>query len=103
MKSSEHVTLANAQAMKKELKAATSIQKRGKYALNIPSHIRAEAGNVPCVTVHKLLENTLVRSIHKKNSSEVLQITGRKKLRKIQSKEKDNSAKLEEPIKLTMN
>ena len=34
--SSEYVILANAEALNKELKAATSIQKRGKYALNIP-------------------------------------------------------------------
>ena len=38
------VTLADAESVNKELKAATSIQKRGKYELNIPSCIRAEVG-----------------------------------------------------------
>ena len=44
MKSSEHVTSKDEEAVKKILKAATSCQKRGKYTLNIPSGIRAEVG-----------------------------------------------------------
>ena len=44
VKSSEHVTLADAEAVNKELKVATSIQKRREYALNTPSRIRAEVG-----------------------------------------------------------
>ena len=44
MKSPEHVTLADAEAVNIELKAATSIHKRGKYSLNIPSRIRTETG-----------------------------------------------------------
>ena len=42
LKSTEDVTFA--EAVKKELKATTSIQNRGKYALNIPSRIRTEVG-----------------------------------------------------------
>ena len=44
VKSSGHATLADAEAANKELKVANSIQKRRKYALNIPSRIRAEVG-----------------------------------------------------------
>ena len=51
MKLSEHVTLAEAGAVNKELKIATSIQKRGMYELNIPSRIRAKFENMPYVTV----------------------------------------------------
>ena len=42
LKSTEDVIFA--EAVKKELKATTSIQNRGKYALNIPSRIRTEVG-----------------------------------------------------------
>ena len=45
VKSSEHVTLADAEAVNKELKSVTSIQKRRKYELNILSRMRAE--NMP--------------------------------------------------------
>ena len=44
MKSSEHVTLADAETVNEELIIPTSVQERGKYALNIPSGIRAEVG-----------------------------------------------------------
>lgn len=44
MKSSEHVTLTDTEAVKKLLKAATSSQKRGTYTWNILSGIRAEVG-----------------------------------------------------------
>ena len=44
MKSSEHVTLADAKAVNKELKASTLIYKRGEYALNILFRIRVEVG-----------------------------------------------------------
>ena len=44
MKSSEKVTSTDAEAVKKELKAAISIQKRGRYELNIPSRIKTEVG-----------------------------------------------------------
>ena len=43
-KSSEYVTLADAEAINKELKAAASIHKRLKFTLNIPSCMRAEVG-----------------------------------------------------------
>ena len=44
MKSLGYISLGNAESVNKELEAATSIHKRRKYALNIPSHIRAEVG-----------------------------------------------------------
>ena len=44
MESSEHDTLADAEAVNEELKVTTSIQRRGKYVLNIPSRIRSEVG-----------------------------------------------------------
>lgn len=42
VKSSEDVTLADAEAVGKELKSVTSNNKRGKYELNISSRMRAE-------------------------------------------------------------
>ena len=73
MNSLGYISLGNAESVNKELEAATSIHKRRKYALNIPSHIRAEVGKytlcygtqaakkcLPCVTVHKLLKRVLV-------------------------------------------
>ena len=44
MKSSEQVTLADAEAVNRELKDAAPIQKRGKFTLNIPSRIKTEVG-----------------------------------------------------------
>ena len=58
-KSSEHVTLADAEVVNKELKGTTSIQKWRKYVLNIALSIRAEVA-------------VLIRSIHNMNSSKVL-------------------------------
>ena len=56
--------------MNKELKAATSIQKRGKYALNIPSRIKAEVEKyVLCYGTQAAIGSTLVRIM---NSSELL-------------------------------
>ena len=40
----EHVTSADAAAVNTELKTASSIQRRGKYVLNIPPRIKAEVG-----------------------------------------------------------
>ena len=56
-KSAEHVTSADAEAINKELKAATSIQKIVKFTFNIPSCMRTEVANM--VTVHKLEVSTI--------------------------------------------
>ena len=44
MKSSEHVSLADAEVVNRELKGEVSIQKRGKFALHTPSRLTAEVG-----------------------------------------------------------
>ena len=44
MKSLEHISLADAVAVNRELKGEISIQKTGKFTLNIPSHTTAEFG-----------------------------------------------------------
>ena len=44
MKSLENISLADAEAVNGELKGEISIQKRGKFTLNIPSRITVEFG-----------------------------------------------------------
>ena len=84
MKSLKRVTLVDANTVSKELETSTSIQKRGKYALNIPSRIRAEVGkNALCYgtqAVRKHFSSKYYFAIlfHNINSRKIPQITGRK-------------------------
>ena len=101
MKSSEYVNLGDAETVKRELKAATSIYKKRKYALNIPSHIRAEVGKCALCygtqAAKKCFSLTYPRYEFKQCTA-----NNWKKSRKIGSQEKAYSVKLEDPIKLTM-
>ena len=102
MKSLENISLADAEAVNGELKGEISIQKRGKFTLNIPSRITAEFGKCALCngtqTAKKRFSSKYSQHEFKRSTVK----NWKKKFRKMWSQEKANSPKLEDPIKLTM-